>query len=301
MIDYVFAGSDHTAATVLQNLSKQQLPKLVITREDAAYGRKRQMRQTVVADVAESLGVKTIKANNPESALNDIHSSTATRGIVVSYGAILKNSVLDSLEWFNLHFSLLPKLRGAAPVQRAILGDVAPTGVTVFKIDAGMDTGPIYSQFEVNITGLNTAQALEKMTQASHPILSQLLTDKTPDLTIQEGQPSFAPKLTREECELDPSKDSQTLLKIVLAAYPEPVAWIWHNGHPLRILQAKTTGFSYPEENKEIGRVEKLSGRVYLNCAGHTKLELLQVQPFSKRPMPATNWFNGVGEAILGN
>lgn len=301
MIDYVFAGSDSTAASVLTALAEQSKPKLVITRKDAPFGRKRELRQTVVADVADSLGVKTVKANDPSEVITDIKASEANRGIVVSYGAILKGEVLESLDWFNLHFSLLPKLRGAAPVQRAILDDVKPTGVTVFKIDSGMDSGPIYSQFEVDIDGLNTAQALSKMTELSLGTLSELLSEQAPELKDQKGEATLAPKLSRAECELDLSETSEALLRVILAAYPEPVAWVSHDGNPLRILSAKTTGLSFPEEGQKKGQVEKLAGKVYLSCGNHTRLELMQVQPFSKKPMSAIDWFNGVGEVNVGN
>ncbi|MDR9363022.1 MAG: methionyl-tRNA formyltransferase [Microbacteriaceae bacterium] len=301
MIDYVFAGSDSTASSVLEALAKHSKPKLVITREDAPFGRKRELRQTVVADIADSLGVKTVKANDPALVIADIKSSGAKRGIVVSYGAILKGEVLETLQWFNLHFSLLPKLRGAAPVQRAILNDERPTGVSIFQIDAGMDSGPIYDQFEVDIVGLNTAQALKKMAENSLGSLSRLLSETSPILQKQSGDVTKAPKLTREECELDLNHTSEALLRVVLAAYPEPVAWVMNNGHPLRILSARTSGLSFPEEDQPIGQVEKLAGKVYVSCGNHTRLELLQVQPFSKKPMPAIDWFNGVGEATLGN
>lgn len=301
MIDYVFAGSDSTAASVLQALTEQSKPKLVITREDAPFGRKRELRQTVVADIADSLGLRTVKANDPALVIADIRASGAKRGIVVSYGAILKDEVLESLQWFNLHFSLLPKLRGAAPVQRAILNDERPTGVSIFQIDEGMDSGPIYDQVEVNIDGLNTAQALSKMTESSLGSLSKLLSDSSPELKAQSGDVTTAPKLKREECELDLNQTSEALLRVVLAAFPEPVAWVSHNGNPLRVLSAKTSGLSFPEEGQQIGQVEKIAGKVYVSCGNHTRLELLQVQPFSKKPMPAIDWFNGLGEATLGN
>jgi methionyl-tRNA formyltransferase len=301
LIDYIFAGSDNTAASVLEALAEQSKPKLVITREDAPFGRKRELRQTVVADVADSLGVKTVKANDPALVIEDIKSSGAKRGIVVSYGAILKGEVLESLQWFNLHFSLLPKLRGAAPVQRAIMNDERPTGVSIFQINAGMDSGPIYEQFEVSIDGLHTAQALNKMTEDSLEGLFRLLSDPSPKLKKQSGNATTAPKLSREECELDLNQTSETLLRLILAAYPEPVAWVTNNGNPLRILSARTSGLSFPEEGKQIGHVEKLAGKIYVSCGNHTRLELLQVQPFSKKPMSAIDWFNGVGEATLGN
>ena len=300
MINYIYAGSDSVAATVLEGLIPIRKPEMVITRQDAQVGRKRELRETVVAELAREHGIKVVKANDPTEALEFISDSSATRGIVVSYGAILKDQVLESLEWFNLHFSLLPKLRGAAPVQRAILRGEFPTGVTLFKIDEGMDTGPIFSQKLVDIDDLDTHSALQKMAESSIPLAVELLNDQNPDLSPQTGTPSHAGKLRREECELDFSRTAVDLLRVVRAAYPEPVAWTTHLGQPLRIIEANSNGISFPEK-VDAGTVELVGGKVYVVCEDSTRLELLRVQPFSKKPMNAKDWFNGIKEARVGN
>ena len=300
-MNYVFAGSDKTAATVLGWLCANHAPSLVITREDAAFGRKKELKQTKVAEIASENGIEVIKTNDPSAALEKITQSGASRGIVVSYGAILKDQVLAALDWYNLHFSLLPEFRGAAPVQRAILNDHSPTGVTVFQIDKGMDTGPIYSQKTVDISGLNTELALEKMTNASLPILEKLLKDQHPELAEQKPGGSYAPKLTRDECRLNFNDNAKLLHQVVLAAYPEPVAWTEHKGQTFRIISAQTNGLKMPEDQKPPGSVEKVGGKIYVVCGESTRLELIEVQPFSKKPMPAVDWFNGVGETIFDN
>ena len=300
MIDFVFAGSDSTAANVLAQLCLIHPPKLVITREDAPFGRKKELKQTEVAEIAIARGITLAKANDPTKALELIRASGAPRGIVVSYGAILKGEVLDSLEWFNLHFSLLPKYRGAAPAQRAIMENQTDTGISVFKIDMGMDTGAIYAQKPIDLSGLNTAEALTLMADQSIPILERLLTDESPKLTKQQGEPSEAPKLSRDECRLDFNQPATVLNQLVLASFPEPVAWTEHKGQPLKVINSKTNGLKIADELKP-GTVEKVAGKVYVSCGDSTRLELIEVQPFSKKPMPATDWFNGVGEAVLGN
>ena len=300
-MNYVFAGSDNTAAQVLEALCEDKPPSLVITREDAPFGRKKELRATRVADIAEKRNIELIKANDPAVALSEIRRSGCQTGIVVSYGAILKGEVLNSLQWFNLHFSLLPKLRGAAPVQRAILNNDLPTGVTVFRIDEGMDTGPIFKQLEVDISGQSTEQALYALAEASIPVLRSLLESSTPEVVEQFGEPSYAPKLDREECKLNFNLPAEQLHRVVLAAYPEPVAWASFRGHPLRVLGAATSGIQIPDDSKPIGTVEKVGKRIYVVCGNSTRLELLEVQPFSKKPMRALDWFNGVGEAVFDN
>jgi methionyl-tRNA formyltransferase len=300
LIEYAFAGSDSTAAIVLRKLSQAQPPKLVITREDAPFGRKREMRQTEVAEVAIENQIPIAKANNPSNVLDDIRQSGASRGIVVSYGAILKNEVLGELDWFNLHFSLLPKYRGAAPVQRAIMENQTESGISVFRIDEGMDTGKVYAQESINIKGLNTFEALELMANESIPLLERLLVDPEPQLTPQSGDASYAKKLTREECFLDFSKSASELNQIVLASFPEPVAWTTHKGQPLKIIRSRTNGLKFSEDLPP-GTVEKVAGKISVVCGDSARLELLEVQPFSKKPMTSNDWFNGVGETVLGN
>ena len=300
MINYVFAGSDSVAATVLEELVSFRKPSLVITRADAPAGRKKDLRQTAVAEVAEKYGIQTVKSNDPSIALEQIKDSGASRGIVVSYGAILKGDVLESLDWFNLHFSLLPRLRGAAPVQRSIISGESPTGVTIFKIDSGMDTGPIYTQMEVDIEGLDTKSALVKMSSSSISLLRELLDDENPSLQPQSGTPSHAAKLTREECQLDFNLSAPQLVRIVRAANPEPMAWTTNVGQPLRILEASTNGVRFPGDDAP-GKVELVGGKVFVVCADSTRLELITVQPFSKKSMSARDWYNGVKEATVGN
>lgn len=301
MIPYLFAGSDTTAAQVLEVLCDTHKPQLVITREDAPYGRKKELKQTQVAVIAQERGIEILKTNRPESVLSDIEKANVSRGLIVSYGAILEDRVLETLDWFNLHFSLLPQLRGAAPVQRALMQGISPTGVSLFKIDSGMDTGPIYKRLEVDIDGLTTQDALQKMAEASMPLLFDLLGNPAPALREQTGPASYAPKLRREECELIFEKPADELLRIIRASYPEPVAWTLFRGQPLRVTSAAFSGLRVPDDDKVIGEVEKVAGRVYVVCGGQTRLELLEVQPFSKKQMAAVDWFNGVGKATLGN
>jgi len=300
-VDYVFAGSDKTAAWILQAISSSQKPSLVITRKDAPFGRKKTITQTPVADIADSQAVKIVKTNDPTEALNDIIQTGASRGIIVSYGAILKDEVLDALEWFNVHFSLLPKYRGAAPVQRAIMDGNTDSGVSIFKLDEGMDTGDLFTQIPVDISDMNTAQALEKLADASIEPLLELLKTEQPICFSQAGDQSLAKKLDRAECFLDFKTDSESCLRIVNACNPEPIAWTTLQGDAFRIINAATTGISDPGTDHQIGQVTKVGKKIYVTCAGSTSLELITVQPFAKKEMPAIDWFNGVGEVILGN
>ena len=300
-MDYIFAGSDKTAAYVLSSLAENQAPVLVITREDAPKGRKKILTQTPVADVAESQGIELIKANDPTSALAQILHSGAQRGIIVSYGAILKDEVLKSAEWFNLHFSLLPKYRGAAPVQRAIMEGKTETGVTVFKLDKGMDTGDVYKQLKKNISGMTTAQALEVLAELSVPLLQQLLVDEKPSLRPQTGTASFAKKLSREECFIDFKSDAQTCLQMIRASNPEPIAWTYLNGEPFRVIQANESEPNVESTDQVLGQVTKSGKQIFVTCGEATTLELITVQPFAKKQMAASDWFNGVGEVTLGH
>ncbi|MFM6981039.1 MAG: methionyl-tRNA formyltransferase, partial [Micrococcales bacterium] len=146
----IFAGTPANAATTLRELvSREHDIVAVLTREDSLFGRKKVMQQSAVADLADELGIPIIKANRvtPE-VIEQIKQTGAQLGVVVAYGCILMPPALEALNrgWVNLHYSLLPEWRGAAPAQRAILNGDQTTRVTLFQLDEGLDTGAIWGQ-----------------------------------------------------------------------------------------------------------------------------------------------------------
>jgi len=300
----VFAGTPDVAADVLRGIYQSGHEVcLVLTREDAPVGRSKTLTPSPVAVVAEELGIRTVKSNKPDKVVVDeIGSTGAELGIIVAYGSILKAPMLDAVSngWYNLHFSLLPKYRGAAPVQRAILAGETETGVTIFKLDQGMDTGEVLKQVPTAISPReNARELLNRLGQLSISVLLEALPEidsATFTLTPQSGEASFALKPTREEGKIDFNVDALTIQHKVLALNPEPMAWCLVGIENMRILDALQSLSSNVVDQMtgdEPGALSYLDGKLYVKCGGDSVLELITVQPSSKREMLAKDWFNG--------
>jgi methionyl-tRNA formyltransferase len=300
----VFAGTPDVAADVLRGMVQSGHEVcLVLTREDAPVGRSKTLTPSPVAVVAEELGLRTIKSNRPEkNVVDEIGSTGAELGIIVAYGSILKAPMLEAVPngWYNLHFSLLPKYRGAAPVQRAILAGETETGVTMFKLDQGMDTGEVLKQVSTAISPReNARELLNRLGQLSISVLLEALPEiysATFTLTPQSGEASFAPKPTREEGKIDFNLDALIIQHKVLALNPEPMAWCLVGVENIRIfdaLQSLSSNVVDQMTGHEPGALAYLDGKLYVKCGGDSVLELITVQPSSKREMLAKDWFNG--------
>lgn len=300
----LFAGTPQVAAEVLKGLcAAGHDVGLVLTREDALVGRHKTKTPSAVALVAEHLGIPTLKANKiSRSELDAIAESGTQLGIVVAYGSILRAEALSSLSegWFNIHFSLLPKYRGAAPVQRALMAGEPETGVTIFKLDEGMDTGPIISQLQTSINPReNAGQLLSRLGTLSIGLLLETLPNiyaGNQNLTGQNGESSMAPKPTRDEARIDFSNDAQTIQHQVLGLNPEPMGWCIAGDSPIRILDVlavRTSSILELLTKFQPGTITSADGRIFVKCGDNSVLELLEVQPSSKRAMSAQDWFNG--------
>lgn len=299
----LFAGTPQVAADSLSHiLSSPQFAAYevaaVLTREDAPTGRKRVLTQSPVADVAVAHDIKVIKANRIDTAaLEAITAIGAEVAVVVAYGVILKPDALRAIPrgWFNLHYSLLPKYRGAAPVQRAIMAGEEVTGVTLFQLDAGMDTGPVAGMVPAEIQPNDTAGTL--LTRLRILGLS-LLSEKLPAIAAglcvfepqEDSQASFAAKLTRADAQLDFGRSATELQHQIAGCNPEPMAFATLRGESFRVLDARVQDSD--TLTAEIGTVQVQNNKVVVTC-GAGSLELITVQPAGKKPMSATDWARG--------
>ena len=296
----IFAGTPANAAATLEYLVEHGFDiSLVITRPDAPFGRKRVLTPSPVAVVAGKLGIEIYMTNKiDDAAISKIIETGCSTAVVVAYGALLKAPALAALSngWFNLHYSLLPKWRGAAPVQHAILAGDKTTGVTLFKIDEGLDTGPIVASVPTQIQpGETSARLLARLTELGCTLLSQelpgILLENHP-LTAQatnDGVTS-APKLGREQARIDWSGRALDIERLVLAMNPEPGAWTALNGEPLKIHDSREIAGS---ESGMVGTVSLADGKVLVSTSAGV-LELLEVQPAGKQSMTAKDWARGV-------
>jgi len=296
----IFAGTPPNAAATLIALKKAGVDIVaVLTRTDAPLGRKKVLTQSPVADAAQALGIPVVKANQvDEHALSQLESFKAELGVVVAYGAFLNETALQFLPkgWINLHYSLLPALRGAAPVQHALLQGFRETGVTAFQLDKGMDTGPILLQAATVIEpDENAGRLLSRLTQLGITVLLELLPSIAAGIANpipqNESAANFAPKINRTHAQIDWNRSANSIQQQVLAMNPEPMAWTTIGDDSFRILDART----YRGENlpSSPGTVQLVDGKVLVTCHNDS-LQLISVQPAGKNEMPAGDWFRGV-------
>ena len=303
----IFAGTTDNAVEVLRYLGEVAGHEVVgvLTREDALVGRKKQLTPSAVAEYAASKNLTVIRANKVDSSVNEqLIRLEADLGVVVAYGALLKRETLDIPRngWINVHFSLLPKLRGAAPVQRALISGERETGVTVFELDEGMDTGPVHAQLHTLIEPAETAgHLLARMTKLAITMLDEVLAKIAAGIdqpVKQEGKPTYAPKLSRSDAKIDFRSSALEIEGLVRGCNPEPMAWAEFGGEPIRILRAVASQDALSDSSELApGTVMKIGTRVFVATANGT-LELLEVQPASKRAMSASDWHRGLSGSV---
>ena len=294
-----FAGTPKNAADSLLSLHQAGLDIVgVLTRNDAAIGRKHILTPSPVAVQATELGIKVIKSNSfDDSTIAQITELKADLGVVIAYGAFVNESGLKIFPngWINVHYSLLPKYRGAAPVQHAILNREEFTGVSIFQLDAGMDSGPLVTSVPTRIeTDENSARLLDRLTHLGISALLETIPSIAAGIAQYKQQPkegsSFAPKISREDAEINWAKSAIDLEAFINAMNPEPMAWTRWGEDTLRILSAR----EYQGSSLGLGerQVQLVDRSIVVGCRG-SMIELLTVQPAGKNVMLARDWYNG--------
>ena len=216
--------------------------------------------------------------------VDDVLGVDAELGVVVAFGKLIRPHVLDALPMVNVHFSLLPRWRGAAPVERAILAGDETTGACVMALDEGLDTGPVYDCVEVAIGPDETADELrQRLAEAGTDLLLRLLESGLPEPRPQVGEPTRASRLEPEEHHLDWSKPAEELVRVVRLGQ----AWTTFDGRRLKVLRARATDDSGVLEPGELDPETLQVG------TARGALELVEVQPEGRSPQPAAAWRNG--------
>ena len=301
----LFAGTPSTAATVLEGLiSSGHDIVAVLTRENAPVGRKKILTPSAVADVASKHGLPTIKATKLTSeVLEEIKALKVDLAVVVAYGVLLRQDALEAIVngWFNLHFSVLPRWRGAAPVQHSILSGDLETGVTLFKIDSGLDTGDVVGVAETIIEPDETSgELLQRLSSLGLTLLSQELPKLYAgsfSLIEQAGITTLAPKIQRAHARISFNSSAKEIENMVRAMNPEPMAWCSFEGEPMRVIRARVSNQRVELAQGEVALVEQ---KVLVGTGSDVALELLEVQPSSKTAMSAKAWLNGhSGKVVL--
>ena len=273
---------------------------LIISRPDSQVGRGRELTATAVSNWANEHGIELYCPN--KAADFDERLKNFDLVITIGYGLLLPEFILTQPKYgfINLHFSLLPRLRGAAPAQRAIIEGLTETGITVFQLDAGMDTGPIYLQTKHSINPNTTAgDLLNELAQLGPSAIGATLhaiENETKPVPQDHSLASSAAKLTKSEAQIDWSENAENIVNKILGFAPNPGATAKFRGEVLRITKAHLSEQSLP-----VGSISLLSGSVLVGTST-SAVELLEVTPAGKKPMSAAEWANGArfaaGETI---
>jgi methionyl-tRNA formyltransferase len=303
----LFAGTPAVAVEVLDGILQAGHEVVaILTREQAPVGRKKVLTASPVSQRGTELGIPVIEANSISTGvLEYIKELGADLAVVVAYGVILKKDALDAmpLGWYNLHFSVLPRWRGAAPVQRSIEAGDKETGVTLFRLDEGMDTGQIVAIAQAQIQPNESADdLLSRLGKVAVTVITAELPSLfagTAKLSSQTGEATYASKPTRQDAKLDFTKNASSLGNTVRAMNSEPMAWCNIGTDTLRVIEAAEF-FGVVESECKLGEVLKLDQRVLVACGQKSFLEISRVQPSSKNEMAARDWLNGKpGQVVL--
>jgi len=296
----VFAGTPEVAVPSLRALagSGHELTS-VVTRTDAPQGRRRVLTPSPVAEAADELGLVVHKASRLDEAVTArIAEETPDLGVIVAYGGLVREPLLTTprFGWINLHFSLLPRWRGAAPVQRALIAGDRVSGASVFQLVAELDAGPVFAEEPYEVPeGATSADVLAALAERGGPLLTRVvdgIADGSARSVAQIGEPTFAAKLTLADGALDWTADAGTVLARLRGVTPEPGAHTTIDGARLKILAARP--FPSTDEQPLTPGAIAAVGRSVIVGTATDPVELLTVQPAGKPAMAAGDWWRGL-------
>lgn len=301
----VFMGTPDFAVPSLTALIDSDYELVaVVTQPDRPSGRGKRLTPPPVKTVAEAAGVavlqpRTLKSPEAFAALAAFKPDLI---IVAAFGQILRSNVLDLPTYgcINVHASLLPRWRGAAPITAAILTGDAETGVTIMKMDEGLDTGPMIATRAIPITDRHTGGTL---TAALADLGAQLLIDTLPDWVLgkiepepqPEAEATFAPRLDKQAGALDWTQPAAAIERKVRAFDPWPGTFTTSSKGPVKILSVALAREVAPPPARLPGVVFKQPRQAYV-ATGDGVLQLVAVQPAGKKAMPGEAWLNGQPE-----
>ncbi|MFJ4996987.1 methionyl-tRNA formyltransferase [Microbacterium sp. NPDC088619] len=292
----VFAGTPSAAVPTLLRLAAEHDIAAVVTRPDAPLGRKKVLTPSPVAQAAMDLGLPIIKAARlNDEATEAIAALEVELGVIVAYGGLVREPLLSTPTrgWINLHFSLLPQWRGAAPVQRALIAGDAELGASVFQLVPALDAGDVFATRVVDVAAGATADAaLETLAIDGAQLTAevvQAIVDGTARAVPQHGEPTLAPKLTLDDGLLDWSQPLAQVFARFRGVTPEPGAHTSVDGLRLKILEAAPSSDVVPLEPGEITATKSS----LLIGTGSTPLAVTRVQPAGKGAMNAVDWWRG--------
>lgn len=298
MARVVFLGTPEAAVPTLRRVAAAHEVALVVTQPDRPKGRSGTPSPPPVRQAALELGLSVSQPEGPEALVETISKHAPFEvGVVVAFGRILRPEVLEvpELGMLNVHFSLLPRWRGAAPVARALMAGDPMTGVTIMKLDEGLDTGPILTAQAVDILDADDAGTL---TERLAGLGARLLVDTLPGYLSGEVEPvqqsddgvTYADKITKGDRPIDVDGSAEEAVRKVRALSPNPAATLSIEGEPHKILEA-----SVVDAHLEPGTWAAVAGVPYA-ALGDGAIGLMRIQPPGRRVMTGAEWLNGLDE-----
>jgi methionyl-tRNA formyltransferase len=303
----VFAGTPEPAVPSLRLLAARPTHEVVavVTRSDAPLGRRRVLTPSPTASAAEGLGIPVIKTDRLDAeATSRIAALEPDLGVIVAYGGLVREPLLSTprLGWINLHFSLLPRWRGAAPVQHALIAGDEVTGAAVFALVPELDAGDVYGTLEYRPKGVETAgDVLDALAHRGAYLLASVVDELaagTARAHRQEGEATFAPKLTLDDGRVHWTEAARAVLDRIRGVTPEPGAHTELDGTRLKIHAARPAETSHELAPGEVA----LLGRDVVAGTGDDPVVLVTVQPAGRGAMPAADWWRGlrsIGPVVL--
>ena len=295
----VFAGTPEVAVPSLNALVDSPHEVVaVVTRPDAPSGRGRKLVASPVAQRAEELGIPVLKPEHPrdpefQAQLAALEPEACP---VVAYGALLPQSALDipTHGWINLHFSILPEWRGAAPVQHSVWAGDEFTGATTFRIVKALDAGPTFGVMTERIKPTDTSgDLLGRLAEGGAQLLVQTISGIESGQLEAREQPSegisLAPKILVEHAQVDWSQPAVAIDRQIRACTPAPGAWSTHDGERIKLGPVSLT----ERQVLAPGELEVTKNAVFIGT-GSTPVQLGEVKAFGKKQMQAADWARGV-------
>jgi methionyl-tRNA formyltransferase len=297
----VYLGTSEFAVAVLEELARSaHRPQLIVTRPDSRRGRGRKLTRPPVAEQARRLGIELIQPESVNSgeAREAIAAAEPEVVAICAYGALIQEPLLSDFEMLNVHPSLLPRWRGAAPVERAIEAGDEETGVTIMRPIADLDAGPVCVQSAEPVRPDDDYGALgARLAALGGALLVEALDELPPCRDQAEEGVTYAPKLEADDRRLDPTRSAAELERKVRALHPHIGAWVeLGGGDRLGVRRARVA----LEGNAPVAGMLAADGDRLLLGTGAGALELLEVKPAGKRAMEAAEWVRGHADRLGG-
>lgn len=296
----LFAGTPAVAVPSLERLLDAGFDVVaVLTREDAPVGRKRILTPSPVAARAAELGLPVIRANRIDAAaIAAIAETRPDVAAIVAYGGLVPPAALaiPAHGWINLHFSLLPAWRGAAPVQHSVINGDELAGASTFLLEQGLDTGPVYGTLTEAVRPEDTSgDLLQRLSQSGAVLLAQTLSAVAAGKAVavpQSGDASLAPKLSLADGQVQWRQPALAIRRRINGVTPEPGAWTMLDGQRFKLGPVRLR-----QDRGELAPGQVLPGKAgVLVGTGSCAVVLGQVQPAGKKMMAAADWARGLGQ-----